>query len=334
MAGLRQRLGQRRGADLRRELLRDLRNLNLRAQTATTYEVGTRGVRPDLSWDLSLYRSKSRTKLQCLTTSIFSPCSIVNADRTVHQGVEAGLGVAFLKSLVTVEDRVWFNAAYTYNDFFFVRDALYGNNRLPGVPTHYLRAEVLYRHPSGFYAVPNVEWSPQSYFADNANSLTVPAYALLNLRIASIRARLGQATLRHAISWTSVTSQAWPSPASLTPAQRSSTLAPAGQSTEAFGTGGEDCSRPMMVVQRPFSEGSKRTSARRPQCGRGKSTWITGSESNRERPGDTSWRSRINAKHVERALIIDRVEDVLDVEAEAEVLVAVVRQRVGRDVGR
>ncbi|MET3410104.1 TonB-dependent receptor [Methylobacterium sp. 1030] len=156
---------------------------NLRAQTATTYEVGTRGVRPDLSWDLSLYRSEIQNELQCLTTSIFSPCSIVNADRTVHQGVEAGLEVAFLKSLVTVEDRVWFNAAYTYNDFFFVRDALYGNNRLPGVPTHYLRAEVLYRHPSGFYAGPNVEWSPQSYFADNANSLTVPAYALLNLRI-------------------------------------------------------------------------------------------------------------------------------------------------------
>lgn len=47
----------------------------------------------------------------------------------------------------------------------------------------YLRAEVLYRHPSGFYAGPNVEWSPQAYFADNANSLTVPSYALLNLRI-------------------------------------------------------------------------------------------------------------------------------------------------------
>lgn len=156
---------------------------NLKAQTATTYEAGTRGIRPDFTWDVSLYRSEVRNELQCLTTSPFSPCSLINANRTVHQGVEAGFGVAFLKSLVSGDDRVWFNAAYTYNDFFFDRDARYGNNRLPGVPTHYLRAELLYRHPSGFFAGPNVEWSPQAYFADNANSLTVPAYALLNFRV-------------------------------------------------------------------------------------------------------------------------------------------------------
>lgn len=156
---------------------------NLRAQTATTYEVGTRGFRPDFTWDLSLYRSEIRNELQCLTTSIFSPCSIINADRTVHQGIEAGVGAAFLKSVFAFEDRVWLNAAYTYNDFFFEGDARYGNNRLPGVPTHYLRAELLYRHPGGFYAGPNVECSPQAYFADNANTLTVPSYALLNFRI-------------------------------------------------------------------------------------------------------------------------------------------------------
>lgn len=160
-----------------------LASSNLRAQTATTYEVGTRGARPDFTWDLSLYRSEIRNELQCLTTSIFSPCSIINADRTVHQGIEAGVGAAFLKSVFAFEDRFWLNAAYTYNDFFFKQDARYGNNRLPGVPTHYLRAELLYRHPSGFYAGPNVEWSPQAYFADNANTLTVPSYALLNFRI-------------------------------------------------------------------------------------------------------------------------------------------------------
>jgi iron complex outermembrane recepter protein len=42
---------------------------------------------------------------------------------------------------------------------------------------------VLYKHPSGFYAGPNVEWMPQAFFADNANSLTVDPYALLNFRI-------------------------------------------------------------------------------------------------------------------------------------------------------
>ena len=51
------------------------------------------------------------------------------------------------------------------------------------MPPHFIRAEVLYKHPSGFYAGPNVEWMPQAFFADNANSLTIDPYALLNFRI-------------------------------------------------------------------------------------------------------------------------------------------------------
>jgi iron complex outermembrane recepter protein len=153
------------------------------AQTATTYEIGTRGRRPDFTWDIALYRTELRNELQCLRTSPFSLCSVVNADRTVHQGVELGVGVAFLKSTFAQEDRFWFNLAYTYNDFFFEDDARWGNNRLPGVPPHYLRAEVLYKHPNGFYAGPNIEWMPQAFFADNANSLTIDPYALLNFRI-------------------------------------------------------------------------------------------------------------------------------------------------------
>ena len=106
------------------------------AQTATTYEIGTRGRRPDLTWDLSLYRADIKNELQCLRTSPFSLCTVINADRTVHQGVEAGLGVAFLKSVFTQEDRFWFNLAYTYSDFRFDDDARWGNNQLPGVPPH------------------------------------------------------------------------------------------------------------------------------------------------------------------------------------------------------
>lgn len=153
------------------------------AQTATTFELGTRGRRPDLTWDIALYRSEIRHELQCLRTSPYSLCSVVNADRTVHQGVEAGLGAAFLKSVFSPEDRLWFNLAYTYSDFFFDGDARWGNNRLPGAPPHAVRAEVLYKHPGGFYAGPNVEWMPKAYFADNANSLTIDPYALLNFRV-------------------------------------------------------------------------------------------------------------------------------------------------------
>lgn len=158
-------------------------NSNVDAQRATTYEIGTRGRRPDFTWDLALYRAELRDELQCLTTAAWAPCTVVNADRTVHQGIEAGFGLAFLRSTFDLEDRLWLNVAYTYNDFFFDNDAVWGNNRLPGVPPHYLRAEVLYKHPSGFYAGPNVEWMPQEFYADNANSVDVDPYALLNFRV-------------------------------------------------------------------------------------------------------------------------------------------------------
>jgi iron complex outermembrane recepter protein len=53
---------------------------------------------------------------------------------------------------------------------------------LPGAPSHYLRAELLYKHPSGFYVGPNVEWVPQAYFVDSMNTQTTEPYALLGLK--------------------------------------------------------------------------------------------------------------------------------------------------------
>jgi iron complex outermembrane receptor protein len=154
---------------------------NLRAQRATTYEIGTRGRRGGIGWDVSLYRAEIRDELQCLTTGPFSPCSVINAGRTVHQGAEAGLDVAV--PLSPAGDGLLLTTAYTYNDFFFDGDALYGDNRLPGVPEHYVRAELLYKHHAGLFAGPNLEWSPRRYFADNANSLMVDRFALLNLKV-------------------------------------------------------------------------------------------------------------------------------------------------------
>lgn len=156
---------------------------DLRAQRATTYEIGTRGKRDGIGWDISLYRSEIRNELQCLTTGPYSACSVINVDRTVHQGIEAGLNGDLPLSALTSGDSLAIMAAYTYSDFFFRDDARYGDNDLPGIPRHYLRAEALYRHPSGIYAGPNVEWAPGHYFADNANSLTVDPYALLGVKL-------------------------------------------------------------------------------------------------------------------------------------------------------
>ncbi|QRG05410.1 TonB-dependent receptor [Xanthobacter dioxanivorans] len=159
---------------------------NLKAQIATTYEIGSRGRGEDFTWDVSLYRSNVQNELQCAATSVPGMCNVVNLGYTVHQGVEAGFGATLLKGLWDKgpnPDKVWLNFAYTYSDFFFDNDPVWGNNQLPGIPPHYFRAELLYKHPSGFYAGPNVEWVPTPYFVDDANTLNTAAYALLNFRI-------------------------------------------------------------------------------------------------------------------------------------------------------
>ncbi|BBL34667.1 vitamin B12 transporter BtuB [Nitrosomonas stercoris] len=153
------------------------------AQTATTYEIGTRGRRSDVTWDISFYRAEIKNELQCLRTAPWSLCTVVNADRTIHQGVEVGLGATLLKGIVTQKDSLRVNAAYTYSDFFFDGDTTFGHNKLPGIPPHYIRAEMLYKYSNGFHAGPNVEWMPQSYYADNANSLAIDPYTLFNFKI-------------------------------------------------------------------------------------------------------------------------------------------------------
>lgn len=157
-------------------------------QEATTYEIGTRGRRETYHWDVALYRAEIDNELQCLTILVPFPnmCSVTNADKTVHQGLELGFGAAVLQSLLVdgpTPDRLWLTAAYTLNDFHFDNDAVWGDNELPGLPRHFLRAELMYRHPSGVFFGPNVEWAPSAYFVDNANTLKTEGYAIWGAKL-------------------------------------------------------------------------------------------------------------------------------------------------------
>lgn len=54
---------------------------------------------------------------------------------------------------------------------------------LAGVPTHLIRADLLYKRVNGFYAGANIEWMPKSYYADNANTTALDPNCLLNFRL-------------------------------------------------------------------------------------------------------------------------------------------------------
>ncbi len=158
---------------------------SIRPQIATTYEIGTRMKRPDYAWEIAAYRANIRDELQCIVGSAAGSCNVTNADRTIHQGIEAGAGAAIFRGIFDngpAPDKIWLNVAYTLNDFRFDNDPSYRNNELPGAPRHYLRAELLYKNPTGFYFGPNIEWVPQSYFVDNANTLKTEPYAIWGLK--------------------------------------------------------------------------------------------------------------------------------------------------------
>ena len=140
--------------------------------------------RPDYAWEVTAYRANIRDELLCLY-SAFGNCNVTNAGRTIHQGIEAGAGAAIFRGIFNngpAPDKIWLNVAYTLNDFRFNNDPTFGNNQLPGAPRHYLRAEVFYKHPTGFYVGPNLEWVPESYFVDSANTLKTEPYAIWGLK--------------------------------------------------------------------------------------------------------------------------------------------------------
>lgn len=153
---------------------------DLKAQRALTVELGTRGSYGGIGWDVSVYRAWLDNELQLFSEN--GVTTALNADETIHQGLELGLSATLLRGLARADDSLFFRAAYTYSDFRFDDDAIYGDNELPGAPKHYLRAELLYKHPSGFYAGPNVEWVPEAYFVDNTNTVETEGYALLGAR--------------------------------------------------------------------------------------------------------------------------------------------------------
>lgn len=156
---------------------------DLDAQKSDTLEIGSRGAYGRWQWDASIYRSWVKDELMMYNIAP-NTSRVLNADRTIHQGLELGLDGELIQGvfLACGCDSLRLRLGYTYSDFHFDGDALYGDNQLPGAPEHYLRAELRYQHRDGWYIAPNVEAIPDGYPVDMANSLYTSGYALAGLR--------------------------------------------------------------------------------------------------------------------------------------------------------
>ncbi|VVQ21484.1 Ferric aerobactin receptor [Pseudomonas fluorescens] len=142
-------------------------------QKANTLEAGMRWSRNNLDLDFAVYRSEIRDELLALNDSNGQPLGTVNADHTIHQGIELGGALTF--------DQFVLRGQYLLNDFRFDDDKVYGDNRLAGIPQQFIKGEALWQL-QGWYAGPTFEWVPNHYNVDEAETLYADGYAIWGLK--------------------------------------------------------------------------------------------------------------------------------------------------------
>ncbi|WP_242673811.1 TonB-dependent receptor family protein [Stutzerimonas kirkiae] len=154
--------------------------VELENQTATTLEAGGRGDSALGAWALAYYYSLVRHEL--LTVELADGPTIYNAESnaspTIHQGIEAALDSELLRA---GQGRLLLRQAYTYSNFRYRDDDLFGDNRLPGLPEHFYQGELRYQHDSGWHLALNAQLASRMA-VDYANSRHAGSYKVFGAR--------------------------------------------------------------------------------------------------------------------------------------------------------
>lgn len=164
--------------------------IDLDAQRAWQYEVGARGRRDALTWEVSLYDIELRDEILNVNVQPFAGAPFTvptyrNADRTRHYGLEAGLGANVARGLFAngaMRDHLSARVSYTLARYAYVDDSTFDGNDIPGAPRHHLMAELRYAHPSGLSVVPHVEWVPRAFHVNSDNSVRNDAWSTVGVR--------------------------------------------------------------------------------------------------------------------------------------------------------
>ena len=162
----------------------------LDGQSAWQYELGARGQKIGLGWDVAAYDVELKNEILNINVQPFpgAPFTVPtyrNAPKTRHTGLEVGLsyqlpGEVFVRG--DVADHISVRTSYTLARYVYVEDPNYKRNDIPGAPHQVMATEIKYTHPSGFSLAPSLEWVPQSYFLDSQNTVRNDGWTNLSLR--------------------------------------------------------------------------------------------------------------------------------------------------------
>jgi iron complex outermembrane receptor protein len=164
--------------------------VDLDAQDAWQFEVGTRGSMGPWRWQLSAFDIEIDDEILNVNVRPFpdAPFTVPtyrNADETRHRGLEAGLELSAPVSLLGSEEggeRAGFRMAYTLSSFEYVSDPDFEGNEIPGIPDHVFQLEAEYAHPVGLSIAPSLEWVPGDVFVDSANTVSSDGWFTFGLR--------------------------------------------------------------------------------------------------------------------------------------------------------
>ncbi|MCB2114523.1 MAG: TonB-dependent receptor [Parvularculaceae bacterium] len=150
----------------------------IKAQDAMSYELGARGTLGRLTFEAALYRQQIEGEFVAYTTTPGIPAAVFNAADTYHQGVEIFAAYRLYEngSGLSVIPRV----SWSYNDFSFDGDPVYGDNRIAGMPTHFARAEIVVSNDK-LRLAPYVAVQAGDNFVDYANTMKSPGYELVGV---------------------------------------------------------------------------------------------------------------------------------------------------------
>jgi iron complex outermembrane receptor protein len=164
--------------------------IKLDGQSAWQYELGARGRRFGLGWDVAAFDVELKNEIlninvQPFPSAPFTVPTYRNSPKTRHSGLETGAayrlpGGVFMRG--EIRDHIEARFAYTYSRFTFVEDSAYSGNDIPGAPRHHGSMEIKYWHPSGFSIAPSFEIVPKSYFVDSRNTVSNDSWNTLGIR--------------------------------------------------------------------------------------------------------------------------------------------------------
>ncbi|TSE18497.1 Fe(3+) dicitrate transport protein FecA [Tepidimonas alkaliphilus] len=158
-------------------------------QRAWTIEGGVRGGDEVLSADVTLYHMRIRGEILSECRPGIPNCAqnvAFNADRTIHNGIEAGFGARLARGLLADGDSLRIDGVWNWTDMRFDGDRRYGNNRLPVIPRHTLHVELTHRLPTGWHWGLNahhVGSRTATYDGSGGAAFVVPGYTLWGLRL-------------------------------------------------------------------------------------------------------------------------------------------------------